>query len=418
MFVVKAKSDFAANRTEYLYDAMKRVYLFEFMELANLLEVKIPPRYEPLDLSNCLEVFKLTEMKKKAMLHKTQDFLNLPVSTVIEILKSDDLNVPSEEDVFNSVKLWVNCDEASRKNELAQLMSSVRLTILSIEFLVKEVLHFCDSRLECVTSLIESFIRRETPRRKKEKNSTGWRMAKTIDIYDGENWTLSKEIGINKIRFASVIVGDRIVMISGIDISTWDMLTSKHSLKPLYEARSDFPEVTLRRDSSTDVYVIVGDGPTISVERWNSKTGDWEIIAPLLTGLCYHCASAIGDNIYVTGGRKFEERKIISSNIVQMYSVESNSWTCRAQMIQGRSSHSSAIFKGKLLIAGGYNYQIDTNLNSVEHYDSIANLWTEFTQLPKPASGISLCCYQNQILSIVLIILNYSYSNLFELLLT
>ncbi|XP_077297273.1 kelch-like protein 1 [Arctopsyche grandis] len=84
------------------------------MDLANLLKVKVLPRYETFDLSNGLVVLKLKgdiELKKKAMdltlenfetLHRTQVFLNLPTSTVIEILKLDDLNVPSEEDVFNS----------------------------------------------------------------------------------------------------------------------------------------------------------------------------------------------------------------------------------------------------------------------------------------------------------------------------
>ncbi|XP_077298933.1 kelch-like protein diablo isoform X2 [Arctopsyche grandis] len=209
MFVVKSKSDFAAKRVEYLYDAMLQdkkcdanftvrdrsfyVHLvvlsacsqfferninklsetfspFDFevieailkycytgeisihdrhynklMELANRLEVKIPPRYETVDLSNCLEVLKSTEdseLKTKAMdltlenfetLHKTQDFLNLPASNVIEILKSNYMNVPSEESVFNAVKLWVIYDNTNRRKELAQLMRSVRLSLVSME---------------------------------------------------------------------------------------------------------------------------------------------------------------------------------------------------------------------------------------------------------------------------------------------
>ncbi|XP_077299043.1 kelch-like protein 41b [Arctopsyche grandis] len=82
-----------------------------------------------------------------------------------------------------------------------------------------------------------------------------------------------------------------------------------------------------------------------------------------------------------------------------MYSVETNHWTYRAQMIQGRYSHSSVAFKGKLYVAGGYEYKTDTYLDSVEHYDSNANVWTAFTKLPKPAQGISLCSFQNKLLS-------------------
>ncbi|XP_077289491.1 kelch-like protein 24a [Arctopsyche grandis] len=499
MFVVKASSDFAAKRVEYLYDAMKqekkydtlfivrglRFYVhlvvlsacseffwtnkdqleeifspFDFdvidailkycytgeisiadrhydklMELANRLEVKIPPRHETVDLSNCLEVLKSTEdsdLKTEAMdltlgnfetLHKTKDFLNLPVSNVNEILKSNDLFVRSEESIFNAVKLWVNHDNANRKSDLAQLMRSVRLSLLSMEFFIDEVLTFCHSCADCMTTLRQavkdkndkSFVPRETPRSKikgyKMALVGGWDidMANTIDIFDGlkNSWTLSKNIGINKSYFASVLVGDWILIIGGKN-SSWRAMTSveyidlksgeKKPLKPLNQARYWFSAVTLRRGSSTDVYAIGGDYLS-SVERWSSNTGDWEIIAPLLVAVFGHSASVIADKIYITGGKTSENGKYISTNKVQMYSVETNSWTYRAQMIQRRCDHSSVAFQGKLYVAGGIAFQTGTNLDSVEHYDPNANVWTAFTKLPQAASGISLGCFQNKLFS-------------------
>ncbi|XP_077289479.1 kelch-like protein 28 [Arctopsyche grandis] len=500
MFVVKASSDFAAKRVEYLYDAMKqekkydyffivrdlRFYVhlvvlsvcseffwtnkdqleeifspFDFdvidailkycytgeisiadrhydklLELANRLQVKIPPRYETVDLSNCLEVLKSKEnsdLKTEAMdltlgnfetLHKTKDFLNLPVSNVNEILKSDYLNVPSEEVVFNAVKLWVNHDNANRKSDLAQLMRSVRLSLLSMEFFIDEILTFCHSCADCMTTLRQtvkdkndkSFIPRETPRRKikdyKMALVGGWDIdtANTIEIFDGlkNSWTLSKNIGINKYYFASVLMGDWILIIGGKN-SSWRTLTSveyidlksgeKKPLKPLNQDRYLFSAVTLRRGSSTDVYAIGGKdnhGRLSSVERWSSNTGDWEIIAPLLLAVSQHSASVIADKIYITGGRTSE---FISSNKVQMYSVETNSWTYRAQMIQRRCDYSSVAFQGKLYVAGGYDWETRTYLDSVEHYDPNANVWTAFTKLPQAASGISLGCFQNKLFS-------------------
>ncbi|XP_077289480.1 kelch-like protein 28 [Arctopsyche grandis] len=501
MFVVKASSDFAAKRVEYLYDAMKRdkkcdtsfavggryfyahlvvlsayseffsrnidklsetfspfdsdvinailkyCYTAEIsiadrhydklMELANRLQVKIPPRYETVDLSNCLEVLKSKEnsdLKTEAMdltlgnfetLHKTQDFLNLPVSNVNEILKSDYLNVPSEESIFNAVKLWVNHDNANRKSDLAQLMRSVRLSLLSMEFFIDEVLTFCHSCAECMTTLRQavkdkndkSFVPRETPRSKIKGykmalvGGSNIDMANTIDIFDGlkNSWTLSKKIGINKSWFASVLVGDWIFIIGGED-SLDESVTSveyidlksgeKKPLKPLNQARTLFSAVTLRRGSSTVVYAIGGDSGAAflsSVERWSSNTGDWETnVAPLLVAVFGHSASVIADKIYITGGLTSEW---ISSNKVQMYSVETNSWTYRAQMIQGRAGHSSVAFKGKLYVAGGIDWETSSRLDSVEHYDPNANVWTAFTKLPQTALGISLGCFQNKLFS-------------------
>ncbi|XP_077287869.1 kelch-like protein 7 [Arctopsyche grandis] len=493
MYLVKVKSDFPANRMEYLYDAMKQKkhcdtiftvrnrsfyvhlvvlsacseffgrnkdklsetfspfefevidamlkycytgginieekYYKKFTELANLLEVKIPPRYRAIDY--CLEVLRLTdnlEMKRRAMnltldnfeiLYKTRDFLNLPVSTVIDILKSDVLIVPSEEDVFNAVKLWVNHDDTNRKNNLVQLMSSVRLSFLSTEFLVNEVMKFCNSCADCMTSIRQevlnknnqSLIQRETLRGKKEKivliGGEDLNMAHTIDIYDGEkkSWSLSTSIGtsIDKYHFASVVVEDWIVTIGGLNggaLNSVEYIDLKNGqiypLKPLNQARWDFAAVTLRGDSSTDIYAI--GGASNSVERWNSKTEEWEIIAPLLVAVTNHSASVIDRKIYVTGGQTYGNGKEVYTNKVQVYSVETNTWTYCAEMIHGRYNHSSAVLKGKLLVAGGYGLKY-VILDSVEQYDPVENLWSVFTRLPKPVIGISLCCFQNKILS-------------------
>ncbi|XP_077294027.1 kelch-like protein 25 [Arctopsyche grandis] len=354
-------------------------------------------------------------------LHKTQAFLNLPTNTVIEILKSDDLIVPSEEDVFNAVKLWVNHDDANRKLELVQLMGSVRLSLLSIKFLVDEVITFCHSCAECLSSIRQVikdkddkfYIQRDTPRRKKEKialiGGNYLDPANTIDIYDGaqKSWTLSKDIGINKIFFSSVVVGDWMVIIGGHNSSDASLTSveyidlkngQKHPLKPLNQARSQFSAVKRRcRDSSSDVYAIGGDYSRKSVERWNSKIGNWEIIAPLLEDIQWHSASIIDGKIFVTGG--FRNRTSI--NKLQMYSVETNSWAYRADMIHRRTHHSSVAIKGKLFIGGGFNWSRGGAylLSSVEQYDPIANVWTAFTELPEPAKGISLCFFQNKLLS-------------------
>lgn len=145
---------------------------------------------------------------------------------------------------------------------------------------------------------------------------------------------------------------------------------------------------------------------------------DWEYVAPLLLAVHFHSASAIDEKIYVTGGRRNET----SLDLVQMYSVETNSWTNSSHMIQARYNHSvninhfcltiadntklqnkidnfqSVAFRGKLFVFGGYVEQTNTYLDSVEQFDPIANLWTEFTKLPKPAFAISPCYIQDRLL--------------------
>ncbi|XP_077296137.1 kelch-like protein 25 [Arctopsyche grandis] len=359
-------------------------YYEKFMELTAKLQIKsIVPRYKTIDETNCLEALHLSDdppTREKAMdltlenfrtLQKMPSFLGLPAASLAEILKSDNLNVDSEEQVFESVKLWLISDEENRRSELAELLRHLKLPLLSIE------------------------------------------TANCIDIYDGMNksWTLTKNFSFNRRCFASALVNYWIMIIGGYN-SLYDAITSveyvdlkdgqKHSLKPLNQGRKYFPAVTIRRDSSTDVYVIGGydDKANIlsSVERWNSTTMIWETsIAPLLQAVYWHNASVIGDRIYVTGGHILKDGKNKSTDEVQVYEMQSNSWSYCAPMIQRREEHSSIAIKGKLFVAGGYCYD-GSRLDGVESYDPDTDLWQVFCTLPNPTHGITLCFFRQKLL--------------------
>ncbi|XP_077286676.1 kelch-like protein 23 [Arctopsyche grandis] len=405
----------------------------EFMELAEKLEIKnISPQYKSIDVTNCLEVLSISNdpiPKQKAMsltvdnfetLYETSGFLKLSASVLSEILKSDKLNVNITEDVFKSLKLWVNYDIKNRESVLEELLKTVKLTSLSIEFLVNEVMDFCFSHPECSVILKQAMQSNfpKCPSGSLHSNINkiavlgGDKLdaANTVDIFDATNdsWTLRDNFGFDRTQFVSVLVGNWIVIIGGFD-SNGNEVTSveyidlkngkKHQLKPLNQGRVYFSAVTLSRKSSTDVYVIGGWKNKIylySVERWNSKTKNWDTsIAQLLKAVHSHSASVIGDKIYVTGGRLWQSDKPQNSiNTLQVYSVKSNSWSYGASMIYERESHSSiAIF-----VAGGFYYEKYKNIDSVERYDPNANLWTAYCTLPNPARKIGLCFYRNKLI--------------------
>ncbi|XP_077285326.1 kelch-like protein 24 [Arctopsyche grandis] len=410
----------------------------KFMELVNKLEIKsIAPQYIAIDQTNCLEVLRFSDepkMIEKAMeltlkhfetLYKTSEFLNLSVLVLADILKSDDLNVSSEEDVFNSVKLWINFEYTTRRNELAKLLGFVKFPSLSMEFIITEAMEFCSSYPECNGILKQAMqpmlcnyqclVQKESLCRKSQKialiGARNIEVGNTVDIYDGrtKSWSLSKSFGFNRCFFASVIINDWILIIGGnssttIGVTSVDYIDLKdggqHPLNSMNQGRSWFPAVILRRDSSTDLYVIGGKANNellSSVERWNSKTKNWETnVAPLLYPSHVHNASVINGKIYVTGGRIVKDGKHITINTLQVYSVECNSWSYRAPMIQARDCHSSITVKGKMYVAGG-NF-IDTNsfLDSVESYDPDANLWTPYCKLPNLVYGVGFCLFRNR----------------------
>uniref|UniRef100_A0A3Q3A4R6 Kelch repeat and BTB (POZ) domain containing 3 n=1 Tax=Kryptolebias marmoratus TaxID=37003 RepID=A0A3Q3A4R6_KRYMA len=95
-----------------------------------------------LDLSNCLSLLALGEAYGSASLlrsanefvvqnfydlSKTQEFLDMQVNVLEACLKSDALNVPSEEAVLLSLLRWIRHDLPGRQKLLPGLMSLIRL---------------------------------------------------------------------------------------------------------------------------------------------------------------------------------------------------------------------------------------------------------------------------------------------------
>ncbi|XP_077285471.1 kelch-like protein 38 [Arctopsyche grandis] len=451
-----------------------------FMKLAEKLQIKsIAPQFETIDATNCVKVLSLSDdpnLREQAMsltidifknLYKNQEIVNLPVSTLTDILKSDKLNV-SPEEIFESVKLWVKSDETNRSSELVDLLSFVKLPSLSLEFLFKQVLVFCSPYAECIELLqraIESiFLNCQSKLSISEQNLKNFQskfsmaelnlnhcqfhkialigdfyssVGNIIDVYDGRknSWSLCRNFSFNRDQFASVLVKEEIMIIGGnpyyTQVDYVDLKDGqKHSMKPLNQGRRAFSAVALHHLTSSDVYAIGGEYQNrhlSSVERWNSKTMNWdENVAPLLLAVCYHSASIIDDRIYVTGGRKRENKEETSINSMQVYSVDSNSWSYGTPMIQAREHHSSIAIKGKLYVGGGMmkeafsflnvssKFLRGVSLDSVESYDPITKVWTDFCTLPTPASGISLCFFQNKLLSIGGHDTNTSSNNVWE----
>lgn len=107
------------------------------------LEVKCIEYYKnKMNASNCLVIWALAEQYHVAALQKWSEsfiarqikevvkgaeFLELSEKQLETILKSDQLNVDHEEDVFNALKKWTRFDMQKRKNSFEMLFNNIRL---------------------------------------------------------------------------------------------------------------------------------------------------------------------------------------------------------------------------------------------------------------------------------------------------
>jgi kelch-like protein 18 len=69
----------------------------------------------------------------------TEEFLALNFNDLMELIQRDELNVLNEENIFEAVMRWVRFDESVRAKLLPEVLSKVRLPLLSPQFLADRV---------------------------------------------------------------------------------------------------------------------------------------------------------------------------------------------------------------------------------------------------------------------------------------
>lgn len=61
---------------------------------------------------------------------KNQEFYQLTAEQLVQLLKSDDLNVPTEEEVFHALMAWIQYDFDAREKFIPELLGLIRLPLL------------------------------------------------------------------------------------------------------------------------------------------------------------------------------------------------------------------------------------------------------------------------------------------------
>uniref|UniRef100_T1GHS7 BTB domain-containing protein n=1 Tax=Megaselia scalaris TaxID=36166 RepID=T1GHS7_MEGSC len=67
------------------------------------------------------------------------EFLSLPFDELIELIRKDELNVTTEETIFEACMRWIKFDEINRSKQLPEVLARVRLPLLSPQFLADRV---------------------------------------------------------------------------------------------------------------------------------------------------------------------------------------------------------------------------------------------------------------------------------------
>ena len=324
----------------------------------------------------------------------TENLLALNAVELMDIVSRSDLQVKSEESVFEAVKIWINYDFKERCYHIHDLLEQVRLVNVNYEYLINDVsvfpacccpqksLKLLDNALKCQQLVQKALnyhlfpeepsvlnaIERGYPEGKvllfagdELEGSNLSQVINSIDCFDQYGCKEIAKINIARVNFGTATVKGECFVTGGL--------------------REDY-ETYL---NDVEVY-SVGDNETYSAAPMN--------VARSTHGCCAH-----GDQVYVCGGK--DE---LPSTCCEVLKPVEDVWEFVASMDVARRDFQLVSCEDFIWALGGRGYNALSEryevLNSTEFYDDIINRWIPSASMIEKRCGYGAIAFRKHILII------------------
>nr|XP_039267693.1 kelch-like protein 28 [Styela clava] len=339
---------------------------------------------------------------------KLDEIHDLPVKYLIKILSSDDLNVSSEESVFQILESWIMWDVEARKINLPRLLKCVRLSLLSATYLRRSsLLNSLISYNSLAWDIMHSSVQGELtldqqhvrPRCAPKllcavggKNGL-FATLSSLEIYlpAKNEWKSMAALPQPRYECSAVVADRKLYVLGGIvcepykqhsnTVVVWDpdknnWIKSVEMLK----SRSSFASVVLKGE----IYVLGGyDGESYlkHVEKFSPRKSTWERVTDMKqTRICFS-AAALHDCIYAIGGYGPAHQ-----DSVEMYNTTTMHWQMLKPMLNKRINFGVTVYKDSIYVMGGHSGT--AHLRSMEKYDTEKEEWELCNSMRRPRTGI------------------------------
>ncbi|XP_074842795.1 kelch-like protein 38 isoform X1 [Carettochelys insculpta] len=154
--------------------------------------------------------------------------------------------------------------------------------------------------------------------------------------------------------------------------------TSAPDIKPMWHIprRYSYQEFLIIIGGRKDNQMTTRD-----VLLYDEKNNQWLSLAKHPVRLYKASAVSLHSNIYVLGGMPVSNGKSPVSDNVYIFSLKLNQWRLVEPMLVPRYSHRSIAYKNYIFSIGGIGENQEI-LNSMERYDSIYNIWENMANMP------------------------------------
>ncbi|KAM9360680.1 kelch-like protein 10 [Symphorus nematophorus] len=348
---------------------------------------------ERLNPQNCISTWWFTdvyynpELKHKARLlilkhfeevaAISEEFLQLSVQELTELIENDQLNVKKEEKVFEAIVRWIAYAPEERRGYLSLLLSNVRLALMSPEYFTDHVANneLVKASEECRPILLKT-------------------IEAMVDIQTQEFCASALCNPLARPRLPSAILlavgglshGRPINTIEAYDVRAdrWVSVANREQEVPRAYHGAAF--------LSGSLYCLSAFENT--VDRFDLDTHTWQEVAPMHSFRSYVSVTVLDGYIYAIGGCDGQERL----RTAERYLPRANQWTKIAPMIEQRTAASCTTLRGKVYICGGFN---DTEcLSTAECYNPETDQWTMIQPMASRRSGTGVIAYADRIFAV------------------
>ena len=356
-----------------------------------------------------------------------EEFLASPTSLLVELLKSEDLQVKSEEEVLDCVLLWLRHDERGRSLVVMEALEHVKLPLVPWKYLSEKfnqsqplaVNPICRSYVECAKlhqihqnpphSLNSQKSTVFTPAQYLPRNSVGQNMfiyavggetspgRTTVDSVERFNPTKNEWQRMVPMTMCRRGVG--VAMLSGY-LYTVGGSDGLQALKlaerydPACDLWTQISDMNEKRSSVAaaalgDYFYAVGGYTGVtscrqSVERYNPGADEWSYVASTNVPRSMACACSMEGKLYTIGGYD----GVSDLQTCEVFDPETNEWRLIHGMRTRRCMAGVAAVDGLLYVAGGCDHSV--SLKSVESYDPSSGEWTVLGDMSEARSGLGM----------------------------
>lgn len=280
------------------------------------------------DVHSCIELRCAAEtyiLSNFQSVSNGDEFLQLPLELFLHFLRSDDLCIESEFQVLDSAIRWVMAELPTRRRQIYDIMTAVRLPLIPSSLLNRLIVSCSDPGVQIVLQKLSQDLRRPSglavtqfrcqPRRLSR------RMLYVVGGYQrsaGTRWSDSRTIS---------------------QVDCYDtFLRLWRTAPPLRTARSGCGVIA----ADGAIYAVGGESDSLiydSTERFEpGLSSRWRTFESMTTPRCGAGICTVGTSLYVFGGWVGS----VIGNSVEVYDWHSKSWS-ECDTMRGELRHAMGI---------------------------------------------------------------------------